>query len=191
MLKKNGDDDEENISSSQKKTSTISSSSCSSLFPRLPPPEQSNIITYQPTNQTTNQPTNQPTKQPTNQPPNQTHPQQKRKKKEKKKHSIPHGRKANQTKPLFPRLFFFQCTCALTNTCTLAKALPYVTLPKHLAEVNKVNEAIRSTRYLIKLLGLSEEEWMEWMCKIDQSVLGADEHVKTYFQGRLHRSGNG
>lgn len=31
---------------------------------------------------------------------------------------------------------------------------------------------------------------MEWMCKIDQSVVGADE-AREDFQGRLHRSGNG
>lgn len=119
MLKKNGDDDEENISSSQKKTITISSStifscscSCSSLFPRLPPAEQSNIITYQPASQTTNQPTNQPTDQPANHPTTQPTNHQtkpildKRKKGRKKKHSIHMEEK--QTKPnLFSQGFSF------------------------------------------------------------------------------------
>lgn len=147
----------------------MSSCSCSSLFPRLPPPEQSNIITYQPTNQTTKQPANHPTTQPTNQPTTKSNPSstKKEKKKRKKETLHPHGRKANQTNPLFPKLFFFQATCALTKP---------------------TKRSTRSTRYLVKLLGLSEEEWMEWMCKIDPSVVCADEHVKTSKAGCTGRA---
>lgn len=108
MWKKNGDD-EENISSSQKKTITISSStisSCSSLFPRLPSPEQSNIITNQPANQPINQPTNQPTNQSTSQPTTKSNPSSTKKKKKRKKETLhPHGNKANQTS--FPKTFLF------------------------------------------------------------------------------------
>lgn len=57
-----------------------------------------------------------------------------------------------------------------------------------LPDLSTLPRSIRSIRYLVKLLGLSEEEWMEWMCKIDQSVVGADEHVKTSKAGCAGRA---